>query len=124
MRTRIRMAAIATALLAGTAGAAYAQSSMTQDSGRMAPGNLTLDRLGPSNGSPTGINGRSGAGDLPNGNWSGITLPSTRNSAPTAGSGGTTVFHGTTGAYGSSYPAGYPAGPWPLPNPPSRSGNP
>ena len=125
MRTRIRMAAIATAFLAGTAGAAYAQGSMTQDPGRMAPRNLTLDRLGPSSGSPSaGVNGRLGAGDLPNGSWSEMTFPSARNSAPTAGSGGTTVFHGTPGAYGSSYPAGYPARPWPLPVPPSRGGNP
>lgn len=41
MWTKIGMAAIVAGLLGGTAAAAYAQGSMTQDPGRMAPGNLT-----------------------------------------------------------------------------------
>ena len=35
-------------LLAGAATAAHAQGNITQDPGRITPGNLTLQRLGPS----------------------------------------------------------------------------
>jgi len=57
--------------LSGTATFAFAQGSITQDPGRMAPGNLTFDRLGPSTGSPAVGGGTPGAGAMPNGNWSG-----------------------------------------------------
>jgi hypothetical protein len=104
----------------GTATFAFAQGSMTQDPGRMAPGNLTFGRLGPSTGSPAAGGGTLGAGATPNGNWSGTSQNIRRDSAIPAGSGGTTVFHGTPGAYGSSSP------PWPGPPPfpPSRGGSP
>src|SRR5215469_6822987 len=39
-------------LLAGTASIAYAQGSMTQDPGKMSPGNLTTNGLGPNAGTP------------------------------------------------------------------------
>ena len=87
MRIRISMAAFAITLLAGTASVAYAQGSMTQDPGKMSPGNLTTNGLGPSAGTPaTGGNGTLGAGDT-NGNWSGAGYGS-----------GTTLLHGTPGS--------------------------
>lgn len=70
MWQQVRRAAVVMGFLAGTAALAYAQGSTTQDPGRITPGNLTTQRLGPSV-------------DLPSGN---------------AGGGeGATVFHGTSG---------------------------
>ena len=95
----------------GTAGSsmgAVAQGATTQDPGRMAPGNLTTDRLGPSTGSPAaGTDGRLGAGDTPNGNWSGSGYDS-----------GTTIFHrapasgtGAAGVPGTAPDYGTTSGP-------------
>src|SRR5436305_11958928 len=87
MRQQIRRAAIVALISAGTATAAFAQGSITQDPGRITPGNLTTGQLGPSGSAPVGANRNLGAGDMPNGNWSGTNSGS-----------GTTVFHGTPGA--------------------------
>jgi hypothetical protein len=72
MSLQIRIIAMAAALLAGTVAIAYAQGSMTQAPGNMAPGNLRTDRLDP-NASPTATGGYGtlGAGDTPVGNWTG-----------------------------------------------------
>ena len=45
---RFRIAVVSAALLAGAAGSADAQGSITQDPGGLAPRNLTLQYLGPS----------------------------------------------------------------------------
>jgi hypothetical protein len=69
MWQQLRAAAVVMGLLAGTAAAAYAQGTVTQDPGRATPGNLRSQQLGPSV-------------DLPSGN---------------IGAGeGTTVFQGTS----------------------------
>jgi hypothetical protein len=74
MWTQIRTAAVAAALLAGTAALGYAQSTLDP---RGAAGSSTTNRLGPSTPSPaTGGGGALGAGDTRSGNWSGTT-PST-----------------------------------------------
>jgi len=86
MRQQIRRAAIVALISAGTATAAFAQGSITQDPGRITPGNLTTGQLGPSGSAAVGANRNLGAGDMPNGNWSGTGYGS-----------GTTVFHGTPG---------------------------
>lgn len=86
MRQQIRKAAIVVLISAGTATAAFAQGSMTQDPGRITPGNLSTGRLGPSGSPPVGENRNLGTGDMSNGTWSGTGYGS-----------GTTVFHGTPG---------------------------
>ncbi|MBV9376593.1 MAG: hypothetical protein JO320_16320 [Alphaproteobacteria bacterium] len=108
MRIRITMAAIAITLL-GTAPVAHAQGSMTQDPGRITPGNLSSDRLGPSTGSSAagttvfhGTPGGTAAGGSVNGaapDYSGDTSGSsgppgsaTRNGP--SGAGGTTAIGG------------------------------
>jgi len=48
MSMRFTIAVVSAALLAGAAGIAYAQGSITQDPGSLAPRNLTLQYLGPS----------------------------------------------------------------------------
>jgi hypothetical protein len=48
MWQRVRMAASVMCLLTGAATVAFAQGSMTQDPGRLAPGNLGAQQLGPS----------------------------------------------------------------------------
>jgi hypothetical protein len=70
---QIKIAAITAALLAGTAAVAYAQVSMTQTQGNVAPGDSgQLNRLNPNSGSPaTGGYGTLGAGDPAVGNWTG-----------------------------------------------------
>lgn len=84
MRRPIKTAAFAVCFLAGTASLAFAQGSTTQDPGRMTPGNLTTQQLGPSVDLP---GGRAGSG------------------------GGTTVFHGTPGVGNATGTApGYGAG--------------
>jgi len=93
MWMKIRTAAIVALISSGTATVAFAQGSMTQDPGRMAPGNLTIDHLGPSTGSPAVGGGGPEAGAMPNGNWSGTSQNIPRGSAASAGSAGTTVFH-------------------------------
>ena len=118
MWMKIRTAAIVALISSGTATVAFAQGSITQDPGRMAPGNLTIEHLGPSTGSPAVGGGGPEAGAMPNGNWSGTSQNISRGSAASAG---TTVFHGTPGAYGSSIP---PWPPGPPPFPPSRGSGP
>jgi hypothetical protein len=86
MRQQIRRAAIVVLISAGTATAAFAQGSITQNPGRITPGNLTTGQLGPSGSAAVGANRNLGAGDMSNGNWSGTGYGS-----------GTTVFHGTPG---------------------------
>src|SRR5438067_13590550 len=86
MRQQIRRAAIVALISVGTATAAFAQGSITQDPGRITPGNLTTGQLGPSGSAAVGANRNLGAGDMPNGNWSGTRY---RN--------GTTVIHDTSG---------------------------
>ncbi|HEY1432366.1 MAG TPA: hypothetical protein VGF39_12180 [Stellaceae bacterium] len=112
---KIRTAAIVALISSGTVAVAFAQGSITQDPGSMAPGNLTLDQLGPSTASPAIGDSTPGAGAMPTG--TSRNMP--RDSATGAGS-GVTVFHGTPGAYGSSIP------PWPGPPPipPSGGGRP
>jgi len=100
MRQQIRRAAIVALISAGTATAAFAQGSITQDPGRITPGNLTTGQLGPSGSAAVGTNRNLGAGDMPNGNWSGTNYGS-----------GTTVFHGTPGN-----PAGAEARPGAAPD--------
>ena len=55
MWQQIRMAAVAMALVSGTTGIAYAQ--ITQDPGRLTPGNLRSQQLGPSVDLPSGNTG-------------------------------------------------------------------
>jgi len=73
MWVQIRIIAITVALLAGTAAVAQAQNSMTQDPGKMAPGNLPTDRLGPNDSGSRATDGYGalGAGDTAIGNWAG-----------------------------------------------------
>ena len=112
MRTTIAMPAMVAAFLASGATGCYAQGSITQDPGEMAPGNLTTGGLGPSTPSPA----TSG-----NGTRETVTPNTGRNAAGTAGSsGGTTVFHGTPRGYGSSSPIGPSQSASPL----SRGGGP
>jgi hypothetical protein len=47
MWRQIRAVSISAVLLADTAGMASAQGSITQDPGRLTPGNLTFQNLGP-----------------------------------------------------------------------------
>jgi hypothetical protein len=47
MRRHIKSASISAVLLAVSAGMACAQGTITQDPGRMTPGNLTFQNLGP-----------------------------------------------------------------------------
>ena len=47
MRMQIKAAVVSVAFLAGAAGIARAQGTSTQDPGRMTPGNLTFQDLGP-----------------------------------------------------------------------------
>jgi hypothetical protein len=49
---KLLTAALAASLLAGSAGMALAQGSVTQDPGRITPGNLTFQRLGPTEATP------------------------------------------------------------------------
>jgi hypothetical protein len=62
MLMRIKAAVVSAAFLAGAAGIAYAQGSITQDPGGQAPRNLTLQYLGPSGAGVTipGEPGKSG----------------------------------------------------------------
>lgn len=71
MWRQLHSAAIGMALLLGTAEMACAQGSTTQDPGRITPGNLRTQGLGPSTGSAVGGNRSLGAGDMPDGTWSG-----------------------------------------------------
>lgn len=90
MRVQLRAAIIGAAALVGFAGVACAQGSITQDPGKITPGNLSSQRLGPSAGSPAaGVSGGLGASDLPSGNWPATTYGS-----------GAPIFHGTPGATG------------------------
>ena len=112
MRTNIAMPAVVAAFLAIGATGSYAQGSITQDPGQMAPGNLTTGGLGPSTSLPA-TNG--------SGKREAITPNTGRNVAATTGSsGGTTVFHGTPRGYGSSSPIG----PGQSASPISRGGGP
>jgi hypothetical protein len=52
MRKHINSASIAAVLLAFSAGIACAQGSTTQDPGRITPGNLTFQDLGPAGPAP------------------------------------------------------------------------
>ena len=68
MWTKIGTAAILATVLAGTAATAFAQGSITQDPGRITPGNLITGRLGPSTSTPApGENGSLGAGAIGSG---------------------------------------------------------
>ena len=120
MWKQIRRAAIVALISGGTATVAFAQGTITQDPGRITPGNLTTDRLGPSTGPTPGTNGRLGAGDMPNGNRAGSSPSIGRNSGTTGSGDATTVFHGTPGNYGSSNPTG----PGQSASPPSKGGSP
>jgi hypothetical protein len=92
MSVRITIAVVSAAFVAGAAGIAYAQGSITQDPGSLAPRNLTLQYLGPSGAGVT-IPGEPGAsgGWQPLGSQSGrgatATTPGYGSSAPGAGSG-------------------------------------
>ncbi len=69
MWQQVRRVAVVMGFLVGTAGMADAQGTITQDPGRLAPGNLRSQQLGPSVNLPSG---NTGSGE------------------------GTTVFHGTS----------------------------
>jgi hypothetical protein len=64
MRRQITAASISAALLSATAGIACAQGYVTQDPGSLAPGNLTLQYLGPSGAGVT-IPGEPGTSSTP-----------------------------------------------------------
>ena len=64
MAVRIATAVVSAAFLAGAAGIACAQGSITQDPGREAPRNLTLQYLGPSGAGET-IPGEPGTSNIP-----------------------------------------------------------
>jgi hypothetical protein len=86
MSMRFTIAVVSAALLAGAAGVAYAQGSITQDPGNLAPRNLTLQYLGPSGAGVT-IPGEPGTSDSPP-----LRLPSGRGAVakpPGYGSSGT-----------------------------------
>lgn len=90
MTMRFRIAVASAALLAGAAGNAYAQGSITQDPGILAPRNLTLQYLGPSGAGVT-IPGEPGASSgptlrLPSGRGAIGPSPGYGSSAPRAGS--------------------------------------
>jgi len=63
---QIKAAVVSAAFLAGAAGIACAQGSSTQDPGRLTPGNLTFQDLGPAGPVP-GPTGRSQTTRLPDG---------------------------------------------------------
>ena len=79
MSMRFTIAVVSAALLAGAAGIAYAQGSITQDPGSLAPRNLTLQYLGPSGAGVTipGEPGTSGSppSRLPSGRGAVATPP-------------------------------------------------
>ena len=120
MWMQIKMVAVTAALLAGTTAAAYAQGTMTQDPGKMAPGNLRSDRLGPSTGSNApGGNGALGAGDAAIGDWTGTNSGVNRRPSggyPAYGPGytGSPVAPGGNGALGAGDAA---TGSWTGTNP-------
>lgn len=66
MRMQIKAAVVSVAFLAGAAGIARAQGTSTQDLGRLTPGNLTFQNLGPAGPVP-GPTGRSQTTQLPGG---------------------------------------------------------
>jgi hypothetical protein len=91
MPRRITTAVVGAVLLAAAAGIAYAQGSITQDPGSMAPRNLTLQYLGPSGAGVTtpGEPGTSGSWPLPapSGRGAAATTPGYGSSATGAGAG-------------------------------------
>jgi hypothetical protein len=108
MWAQIKINAIMAALLAGIAPVAYAQGSTTEGPGRMAPGNLWTDRLGPNNDSTAngGGFGTLGAGDTAVGNWTGTNSGVNRGQTggyPFYGSGysGRTATPGGNGTLGA-----------------------
>ena len=107
MSVQIRTIGVTAVLLAGTATVAYAQGSMTQGSGNMAPGDLRTDRLGSGSGSTvTGGYGTLGAGDTAVGNWTGTNSGVNRRqtgSYPLYGPGysGSTAAPGGNGTLGA-----------------------
>jgi hypothetical protein len=85
MRQQIKAAATLACFLGGAAPLAFAQGSSTQDPGRLTPGNLTTQQLGPS-----------------------VDVPSSRSGS----GGGTTVLRGTPRAGNPTGPApGYGTSP-------------
>ena len=52
MLAKSLVAVLAATFLAGSAGMAHAQGTITQDPGRMTPGNLTFQHLGPAASAP------------------------------------------------------------------------
>jgi hypothetical protein len=86
MLMRVKTAVVSVIFLAGAAGMAHAQGSITQDPGRMAPRNLTLQYLGPS-GAGVAIPGEPGGSG-----WQPLGTQSGRGSAA------------ATPGYGSSAP--------------------
>ena len=99
MSMQIKAAIVSAAFVAGAAGIAYAQGSITQDPGSLAPRNLTLQYLGPSGVGVT-IPGEPGAGgwqplSTQSGRGAIATTPGYGSSAPGAGT-------GNVGRYGTS----------------------
>jgi hypothetical protein len=91
----IKATIVSAALLAGTAGIAWAQGTSTQDPGSLTPGNLTFQDLGPAGPVP-GPTGRSQTTRLPAGY--GTSGPFTGPGAGSTGSGAgsTSGFGGNT----------------------------
>jgi hypothetical protein len=98
MWMQIKAAVVSAALLAGAAGIACAQGSMTQDPGSLTPGNLTFQDLGPAGPVP-GPTERSQSTRLPgtygtSGTAGPVTGPGT--SSTDFGAGNTSGFGGNS----------------------------
>ena len=95
MWMQIKAAVVSAAFLAGAAGVACAQGSMTQDPGSLTPGNLTFQDLGPAGPVP-GPTERSQSTRLPgtygtSGTAGPGTSPTGFGAGNTSGSGGNTA---------------------------------
>jgi hypothetical protein len=90
MRQQITAAALLACFMGGAAPLAFAQGSITQDPGRLTPGNLTTQQLGPSVDLPsvgtTVLRGTSGVGNTSGGKAPGYGA-SPRDRGPGSGAG-------------------------------------
>jgi hypothetical protein len=104
MWQQLKMAAVVMGLLAGTAAAAYAQGTVTQDPGRSSPGNLRSQQLGPSVDLPSGNIGAGEGTTVFQGTSrpgaTSRTMPGYRNSPGDIGAGSGAGFGGSSSGSG------------------------
>ena len=100
---QFRTAAVVLGLFAGGAGVAYAQGTVTQDPGRLSPGNLRSQQLGPSVDLPSGnLGGGEGATV-----FYGTSRPGTTNrTMPGYGTNPGDIGAGTSAGFGGSSSGG------------------